>query len=96
MLSFLYLLGCVDKDQEFEGYDLDKSNKTANTWLDCQNLCNDTNKCHFWTWDNNLCSLKNEKAQRGLKAKFGAISGSKECPCKGFTNEIIEKWANLP
>eukprot|EP00745_Piridium_sociabile_P004336 TRINITY_DN12563_c0_g2_i3.p1 TRINITY_DN12563_c0_g2~~TRINITY_DN12563_c0_g2_i3.p1 ORF type:complete len:824 (-),score=176.74 TRINITY_DN12563_c0_g2_i3:241-2712(-) len=76
-------LGCLEYDTEYApdvfGNDLEEILDVP-TELHCQELCKNSPKCNYWSynpWYKHMCLLK--KKNRPKRASKGIISGAKEC-----------------
>ena len=78
---------CFEDDTDIEGdvlndkpdgKDYGMGSGMRNTPVDCQNLCQKTNDCKFFSWTKpNICWLKKTKASS--KIELNTISGEKCC-----------------
>ena len=88
-------LGCYEQNTNFGGYDINVQPDAENFALgsgkrnsnfECQQLCQSTEGCEFYTYDphRNACFLKS--SDRGRSQLQGIVSGPKFC---GKYHDII-------
>jgi hypothetical protein len=71
---------CKEIHFSYQGNDI-KEVETANE-QDCQEKCMLEPRCHFWTWLEMKCQLKNFGALQNRIQRQGAFSGTANCPGK--------------
>ena len=82
-------LGCFEYDINYKGNDvIEEKPKRAETFLDCQQSCQKSNKCTAWSYNRNteFCQFKTLRSINSKSSVYDAtfISGPADCQGKHF------------